>query len=159
MYPAGRIMHFVPAHVVPGWEDSVIDDEEPFVESPVDDDGIDEGCTATAATTATATTTRSTVVDRQPSELGFDQIMGTEGSMLHPRTVSDSNVMEGPLPPLKPAPGPPPKNMLLLDNVPQSLYGRMRPSTTILADHVIPNYMRSLHSFLKRHCTSLSGGV
>ena len=31
-------MHFVPAHVVPGWEDSVIDDEEPFVESPVDDE-------------------------------------------------------------------------------------------------------------------------
>jgi len=90
-------------------------------------------------------------VDRQPSELGLDQIMGTEGSMLHPRTVSDTNIMEGPLPPLKPAPGPPPKNMLLLDNVPQSLYGRMRPSTTILADHVIPNYMRSLHSFRKRH--------
>ena len=60
--------------------------------------------------------------ERQPSELGFDDIMGGEGAVLHARTMSES----GPLPPLKPAPGPPPKNMVLLDNVPQILYGRLR---------------------------------
>ena len=150
-------MHFVPAHVVPGWEDSVIDDEEPFVESPVDDEDQHAGDVGSGGPSdgppgpPSSSMDAPMFVDRQPSELGLDQIMGTEGSMLHPRTVSDTNIMEGPLPPLKPAAGPPPKNMLLLDNVPQSLYGRMRPSTTILADHVIPNYMRSLHSFRKRH--------
>ena len=159
MYPAGRIMHFVPAQAVPGWEDSVIEDEEPFVESPVEDDEDNDKDGENRldrfgdrpSTSATKTSVMPPIsIDRQPSELGFESVMGTEGAMLHTRTLSEA-ISDGPLPPLKPAPGPPPKNMLLVDNVPQSLYGRMRPSTTILADHVIPNYMRSLHSFRNRH--------
>ena len=152
MYPAGRIMHFVPAHVVPGfvttrlpltalliaslplgqvshalddffrYEDSIIEDEEPFVESPVERVG-ELNDTAWADAEGSGGPSAATALHvRQVSELGFEEIMGGEGAVLHMRTASDS----GPLPALKAAPGPPPKNMVLIDNVPQRLYGRMR---------------------------------
>ena len=98
----------------------------PFVESPVDDaddaedvnDSIGVGADRSGGPSASSTAPHV----RQASELGFEEIMGGEGAVLHVRTVSDS----GPLPALKAAPGPPPKNMVLVDNVPQRLYGRMR---------------------------------
>lgn len=128
MYPAGRIMHFVPATVVPGYEDSNIEEDDGM--SPMDEERI--------------------IHQRAASELGMEDILGAEES-LHYRSLSnDPRIMNEPLPALKKAPGPAPKNMLLLDHVPQRLYGRIRPSTTILSDHVIPNYIRSLQSFKKR---------
>lgn len=154
MYPAGRIMHFVPAHVVPGfvmnrlllvaplvaphcpppssharsidssrYEDSIVEDEEPFVDSPVDDaDDVRDSIGPDADRSGVLSASRTAPHARQASELGFEEIMGGEGAVLHVRTVSES----GPLPALKAAPGPPPKNMVLVDNVPQRLYGRMR---------------------------------
>jgi pimeloyl-ACP methyl ester carboxylesterase len=124
MYPAGRIMHFVPATVVPGYDNfSMETDEED------DNDGF-----------------ASTIHSRKVSELGMGDVLGGEEAL----GAIEPNHSQGPLPPLNPAPGPPPKNMILLDNVPQSLYGRIRPSPYILSDHVIPNYLRSLESFKKR---------
>jgi hypothetical protein len=150
MYPAGRIMHFVPAHVVPGYEGSVIDDDDDFIDSPQDSD--DERLSDRPShQSQQSQLSRPVTHERQVSELDLDHIMIGEGSMIHPRSLSDSHAMDGPLPPLKPAPGPAPKNMILVDHVPQALYGKMRPSRTILSDHVIPNYLRSLHSFRKRH--------
>jgi hypothetical protein len=128
MYPAGRIMHFVPAIVVPGYEDSAVDDEDNM--SPMDEERV--------------------IHRRAASELGMEDVLGAEESLHHRSLSNDPHVMNEPLPPLRKAPGPAPKNMLLLDNIPQRLYGRIRPSTTILSDHVIPNYLRSLESFKKR---------
>lgn len=128
MYPAGRIMHFVPAIVVPGYENSNVEEDDCI--SPMDEDQV--------------------VHRRAASELGMEDVLGGEESLHHRTSSNDPHVMNEPLPPLKKAPGPAPKNMILLDNVPQRLYGRIRPSTTILSDHVIPNYVRSLESFKKR---------
>ena len=178
MYPAGRIMHFVPAHVVPGfvmipalsifdsgsssrqclvhlshappihssrYENSVIEDEEPFVESPLDDaDSANDGVGADRS--GGPSESPIAVHARHASELGFEEIMGGEGEVLHVRTVSDS----GPLPALKAAPGPPPKNMVLVDNVPQRLYGRMR-YVSIASSPLPPPHSSPYRSFVVRH--------
>lgn len=128
MYPAGRIMHFVPAAVVPGYEYSNIEEEDTV--SIFDEESI--------------------IHQRAASELDMEDMLGAEESLHHRSSSNDPHVMNGPLPPLKKAPGPAPKNMILLDDIPQKLYGRIRPSTTLLSDHVIPNYLRSLESFKKR---------
>jgi hypothetical protein len=105
------------------YEDSIVEDEEPFVDSPVDDaDDVRDSIGPDADRSGVLSTSRTAPHARQASELGFEEIMGGEGAVLHVRTVSES----GPLPALKAAPGPPPKNMVLVDNVPQRLYGRMR---------------------------------
>jgi hypothetical protein len=140
MYPAGRIMHFVPAHVVPGYEDSDV------IHECDSDDGLDSQDDEPDNQSAFLQH------HRQVSELGLEFVLGGEEVLQHSASViSESHHMEGPLPPLKPAPGPAPKNMILLDHVPQTVYAKMRPSTTILTDHVIPNYVRSLQSFKKRY--------
>ena len=129
MYPAGRILHLVPATVVPGYKTSGVDDG--YFEQNLD----------------TSNVVYSSTHSRHVSELSFDDYVGAE------EAAGSAAVVEGaasiPLPPLKPAPGPAPKNMILLDGVPQKAYGRIRLCKSVLQDHVIPNYLRSLESFRK----------
>ncbi|KAI8114590.1 hypothetical protein M9434_002711 [Picochlorum sp. BPE23] len=125
MYPAGRIMHFVPASVVPGYENAFDD---------ANDDELN-GCVFEDSSHS-----------RRVSELSFDDFLGVDEALGATSSLEARSLQE-PLPQLKPAPGPAPKNMILLDHIPQSLYGRIRLSSSILSDHVIPNYLRSLESF------------
>eukprot|EP00890_Picochlorum_soloecismus_P002970 jgi/Picsp_1/3674/NSC_06511-R1_lipase class 3 family protein len=128
MYPAGRIMHFVPASVVQG-ED--YDFQGDYFEGFETNIGVSE----------------VVAHSRNISELSVSDFMGAE------EAAGSASVVDGahrePLPPLKPAPGPAPRNMILLDGIPQRAYGRIKLCTSVLSDHVIPNYLRSLDSFRK----------
>jgi hypothetical protein len=41
--------------------------------------------------------------------------------------------------------------MVLLDGIPQEAYGRIKLCRTVLSDHVIPNYLKSLETFVQWH--------
>ena len=43
--------------------------------------------------------------------------------------------------------------MVLLDGVPQEAYGRIKLCRTVLSDHVIPNYLKSLETFVQTYYT------
>ena len=128
MYPAGRIMHFVPASVVQGEEYNFQGDDFEGIETDI---GVSKVVTHS----------------RNISEISVSDFMGAE------EAAGSASVVDGahrePLPPLKPAPGPAPRNMILLDGIPQQAYGRIKLCTSVLSDHVIPNYLRSLDSFRK----------
>lgn len=42
------------------------------------------------------------------------------------------------------------EEMMLLDHVPHTLYGRIRLCRDVLSDHIIPNYLASLESALEK---------
>ena len=128
MYPAGRIMHFVPASVVQGEEYDFQDDDFEGIETNI---GVSE----------------VVAHSRNISELSVSDFMGAEEAAGSASVVDCAH--REPLPPLKPAPGPAPRNMVLLDGIPQQAYGRIKLCTSVLSDHVIPNYLRSLDSFRK----------
>jgi hypothetical protein len=85
---------------------------------------------------------------RHVSELSLKDMVTAEEAAGSAASGGAGN--HGPLPPLKPPIGPPPEPMVLLDQVPQECYGRIKLCRTVLSDHVIPNYLRSLTSFLER---------
>lgn len=193
MYPAGRIMHLVPARLVPGlhwesrpatpstgagteaaggdseaggelskvctidknaWPEAIMEegDEYPVPASPYP--SFKRRNNNTSRNSEAATKEVEISIDkpshsRQLSELSLKDMVTAEeaaGSAASGR-ASDYH---GPLPPLKPPIGPPPEPMVLLDQVPQEAYGRIKLCRTVLSDHVIPNYLRSLASFLER---------
>jgi len=151
MYPAGRIMHLVPARLVPDldwdlddnsvnvdavnvnqeWPEATMEDE---IEIPV----------AVSNTTLEHANRHS----RHMSELSLKDLVSSEEAA--GSAAAGGGPTNGPLPKLKPAPGPPPEPMVLLDGVPQESYGRIRLCRTVLSDHVIPNYLRSLRTFVDR---------
>jgi hypothetical protein len=96
------------------------------------------------------------VVDQKPShsrhlsELSLKDLVSAEEAAGSAASGGAGNDYHIPLPPLKPPIGPPPEPMVLLDHVPQEAYGRIKLCRTVLSDHVIPNYLRSLASFLER---------
>ena len=201
MYPAGRIMHLVPARLVPGlnWEEHTISNTtdgklgaSSISSSQKDMATIGGGRSSSAAHVGAAmragyiqeneewpealmeegedypvsprilplpsnninrTATGLGGVGppahyRHVSELSLKDIMTEEEAAGSAAAGSTAN--HGPLPPLKPAIGPPPEAMVLLDEVPQEAYGRIKLCRTVLSDHVIPNYLRSLSSFMDR---------
>jgi len=158
MYPAGRIMHLVPARLVPGLEwnmddgetegGSAIDTESEWPEAhmeggpdlyehPEPDRAGPSGEPAPVSQHA-----------RQVSELSLRDLVSPEEAVGSALVGGGST--SGPLPPMKPAPGPPPEPMVLLDGVPQEAYGRIKLCRTVLSDHVVPNYLRSLATFQER---------
>lgn len=48
-----------------------------------------------------------------------------------------------------PIPAPPPPAYVLLENVPQTAYGRIRLCNTMVHDHYIPNYLIALESAMQ----------
>ncbi len=179
MYPAGRIMHLVPGRLVPGlhWEsrpttptaegrgpedflNSFEIDENAWPEA-VMEDGPDYPVPASPYpsfkrrnNTSDGTKDENPLVDKPPShsrhlsELSLKDLVSAEEAAGSAASGGAGN--HGPLPPLKPPIGPPPEPMVLLDFVPQEAYGRIKLCRTVLSDHVIPNYLRSLASFLER---------
>ncbi|KAK2079874.1 hypothetical protein QBZ16_002269 [Prototheca wickerhamii] len=101
LYPAGRIIHLVPAHLVPR---------------------RDEGFELVGAMEGEADD-----ADQAPSEEPAD---AADGPLAGKAAV--------------------PEDMILLDNVPHTLYGRIRLCRQVLSDHIIPNYLASLESALER---------
>ena len=187
MYPAGRIMHLVPARLVPGldWEsrpatpapdseagdglgDDVfhggvggMDENDAWPEA-VMEEGDDYPIPASPYPSFKR---RSSEKDNNKNSINQEQ----DQKPSHSRHLSELSLKDlvsaeeaagsaasggagnhGPLPPLKPPIGPPPEPMVLLDGVPQEAYGRIKLCRTVLSDHVIPNYLRSLASFLER---------
>ena len=107
-------------------------------------------CTQPGIITTTTTTTHPShpTHSRHVSELSFKDMITSEEAAGSAAPGGGGHV--GPLPPLKPAIGPPPEQMVLLDHVPQEAYGRIKLCRTVLSDHVIPNYLRSLASFMDK---------
>jgi hypothetical protein len=172
-------MHLVPGRLVPGlhWEsrpttptaegrgpedflNSFEIDENAWPEA-VMEDGPDYPVPASPYpsfkrrnNTSDGTKDENPLVDKPPShsrhlsELSLKDLVSAEEAAGSAASGGAGN--HGPLPPLKPPIGPPPEPMVLLDFVPQEAYGRIKLCRTVLSDHVIPNYLRSLASFLER---------
>lgn len=49
--------------------------------------------------------------------------------------------------------------MVLLDRIPHTAYGRMKPCRTVLADHMIPSYVASLASAMENLPAPLADAV
>ena len=101
LYPAGRIIHLVPAHLVPRRDE------------------------------------------------GFELVGAMEGEAddaERPSSEEPADAADGPLAGKAAVP----EDMILLDNVPHTLYGRIRLCRQVLSDHIIPNYLASLESALER---------
>jgi pimeloyl-ACP methyl ester carboxylesterase len=194
MYPAGRILHLIPAHLMHGLEkngphghskrDSTSEQCSAVAREDRGMVGVDAnvtGCSKRALTDmdgyhqpGTLPTKARVVAGAAGSDTMMVYIENELGSSAapmesgHARHVSEISMGEvvtaeeatgsarpgatgerGPLPPLKPARGPP-EPMVLLEGVPQECYARIRLCRTVLSDHVIPNYLRSLESFVDK---------
>jgi hypothetical protein len=176
MYPAGRIMHLVPARLVPGlhwesrpstpsaaagfttdenaWPEAIMEegDDYPVPASPYPSfkrrNNNNDNSEATTKEIEVPPMEKSSH-SRHLSELSLKDLVTAEEAAGSAASAGASDY-HGPLPPLKPPIGPPPEPMVLLDQVPQEAYGRIKLCRTVLSDHVIPNYLRSLASFLEK---------
>lgn len=104
MYPAGRILHFVPLRLIGGIDEGnslVRGDSDASIMSITE--GLQEEEEAVAAAAA-----------------GDPEILTQNNSTVEP--------------------------MVLLDNVPQDAYNRIKLCRTVLRDHIIPQYLNSLES-------------
>ena len=102
MFPAGRILHLVPSHLI----------DARYAHLSHEDVAVN------------ASETNHVNHTRQASELSTTLMLSSEEAMCS-AVLRKSSGEEGPLPPLKPALGKP-EPMILLDNIPQEAYGRIK---------------------------------
>jgi len=192
MYPAGRIMHLVPARLVPGlqwgsrpatlsaetgaaaadggdleagfhinenvWPEAIMEegDDYPVPASPYpsfkrrnsnnNNNNNNNISSEAISKERDVPPIEKPSHSRHLSELSLKDLVTAEEAAGSAASGGASDY-HGPLPPLKPPIGPPPEPMVLLDQVPQEAYGRIKLCRTALSDHVIPNYLRSLASY------------
>lgn len=201
MYPAGRIMHLVPARLVPGmaagapsgatqggdeWPEARMEEGEDYPGSPSPRQkasqssppkaGMPAAAAAWAAGAAAASQAGAGAGGAGGSsagdELSFRDMASPWGSRepsMHDTVSADSpsSAAGAPAPvaalaaaaAAHPVEGrtsifmagaPEPEPMVLLEGVPQEAYARIKLCRSVLADHVIPCYLRSLESALQR---------
>lgn len=133
MYPAGRIMHLVPARLVPGYAENDSTDD--------DDQHEKDGKPEITASVWQMQKSLKRIEDLDGPEINGDDQAGPS-SPVPPDAGNKKDDTPVPLPPVEP--------MILLDGIPQEAYGRIKLCRNVIHDHVIPNYVRSLDSAIER---------
>jgi hypothetical protein len=168
MFPAGRILHLVPARLVPGLQPAAA---AAVWEHDSDSDasgGGGGGGAPSAAAPPPARCWPEAVMEEgedypgttSPRLAALSQGQGggaplvEEPSLRHllppqPGGGGEEPSGGGAAPPPPPPPVPA-EDMVLLEGVPQEAYARIRLCRTVLSDHIIPSYLRSLESALRR---------
>lgn len=175
MYPAGRIMHLVPAKLVPGIDvEALVAGTTTANPAPgfKESDGMDTNNSTGGGMEdirAMEESFRQAEMMEDDTQFDNNNTKSSPGNKkIHPMTNSPDENQPGTsnahpsspeaahgdnstkIPPesLPSGPGTQVEPMILLDALPQEAYGRIKLCRRVIADHIIPNYLKSLESAL-----------